>query len=358
MISDLWHKIRSWRGSERETAASQTVVEIKRLLSDLVENNNLPGIAVSVFKNNAVIIQEGFGYARLEEKVAMDPVSTLTRAASASKPIAAMALGKLVASGQMAWDESFYSYVPYFPKKSYDFSLRQLASHTAGIRAYKGKEFALNKSFSIRDGLTVFQDDPLLFKPGTSYAYTSFDWVMLSLAVEEVTGVPFAEFVEQEVLRPIGLSKTRPEVPGDTHANVARFYTKNRSGFRKAVPVDNRYKLAGGGYLTTANELARFGQACLDYRILDRSIMAEIWKPQLIDQTNTYYGLGWEVSEDDLGRPYFGHRGNSVGAYTNFYLYPGQDVVFVALINCTDPGVQPVLDQVRNLILSENEDVV
>lgn len=353
-MSAFWQRIRNWWGYMPTEIVSGPVSEAQTLLSELAEKKKVPGIAVCVLKNAEVILQQGWGYARLEEKVPMDPVTTLTRAASASKPIAAMALGKLVASGQMDWDASYHAYVPYFPEKSHEFSLRQLASHTAGIRAYKGKEYALNKPYSIRDSLAVFQDDPLIFKPGTSYAYTSYDWVMLSLAAEEVTGVPFAQFVGQEVLGPLGLHKTRPEIPGETDKELARFYTKNRSGFRIAVPVDNRYKLAGGGYLTTAKELARFGQACMDYKILDKSVMDGIWKAQRVGQKSTYYGLGWEVSEDAHGRPYYGHRGNSVGAYTNFYLYPEQNVVFVALINCTDPGVQPVLDKVRNLVLLEN----
>ncbi|MEL6484616.1 MAG: serine hydrolase, partial [Bacteroidota bacterium] len=57
-----------------------------------------------------------------------------------------------------------------------------------------------------------------------------------------------------------------------------------------------------------------------------------------------YYGLGFQVSQDAAGRPYFGHVGNSVGAYSNFYVYPQQNVVVSILINCTDPKVQSDLD--------------
>lgn len=351
-MSDFWQRIGKWWDKQPEDKEIDPIEEVRRILSALVEEKKLPGIAVTAIKNGRLEIQGGWGYADLESKIPMHPVSTLTRAASASKPIAATALGKLVASGQMDWDTSFYDYVPYFPKKAQDFTIRQLAGHTAGIRSYRGKEYAQNQPFTIRDSLAIFQEDPLLFVPGTSYHYNSFDWVMLSLAMEEVSGRPFASYVESEILKPLELHDTMAEVPGMTDSRVAQFYTKSRVGFRKATPVDNRYKLAGGGYLTTAEDLARFGLACLEGKVLEADIMNEIWKAQKIAGQSTYYGLGWEVSEDKKGRPYYGHRGNSVGAYTNFYIYPEQKAVFVALINCSDPGVQDELDQVIDIVLT------
>lgn len=356
-MSGLWQRIWKWNRAEPKGVPSRLSHNAQFILSELAEKQKVPGIAVSVVQNGEVMLQGGWGFADLEKQIPMDPQTILTRAASASKPIAAMALGKLVASGQMDWDGSYYDYVPYFPKKQYDFSLRQLASHTAGIRGYKGKEYALNKPFSIRDSLAVFQDDPLLFEPGTSYHYNSYDWVLLSLAIEEVTGQSFEQFVRKEILDPLGMQLTRPEVPIESDPNIAQFYTRGRTGFRKASQVDNRYKLAGGGYLTTAEELALFGLACLENRILDMDTMDEILSPQMVGLQNTYYGLGWEVSEDNKGRPYYGHRGNSVGAYTNFYLYPEQNLIFVSLINCSDPGVQMVLDEVRDLFLSKHTDL-
>ena len=355
-MSGLWQRLFGWRRNSNSSRVGNLTDEATTILSDLVQQNKVPGIVVCVLQKGKVVLQGGWGYADVENKILMDPLTTLTRAASASKPIAAVALGKLISSGRLNWDASYYDYVSSFPKKQYDFNLRQLASHTAGIRGYKGKEYALNKPLSIRDSLRVFQDDPLLFEPGTSYHYNSYDWVMLSLAVEEVAGKSFEKVVSDEILTPLGLERTRPEVPGDAHPEIACFYSPRKSGFKKATEVDNRYKLAGGGYLTTAAELAEFGQACLEYRILDKEVMDEIWTAQKIGDASTYYGLGWEVSEDDHGRAYYGHRGNSVGAYTNFYLYPKEELVFVALINSTDPGVQVDLDKVIDLCLKRESE--
>ena len=350
-MSGLWQRIWKWREVEAVIQSNDPAARTEAIVSDLIARDRIPGLSVCVIHAGQTVLQKAWGYADLEHEISMHPSQTLVRAASASKPIAAVALGKLVASGKMKWDDSYYQYVPYFPKKKYDFSLRQLAGHTAGIRGYRGKEYAMNRALTIRDSLPVFQDDPLLFEPGTGYQYNSYDWVMLSLAMEEVTGMPFEQYVKKEILDPLGLTKTRPEIPDENQEDIAQFYTRRKGGFKKATPVDNRYKLAGGGYLTTAEELARFGYACLKGDVLQGDALKELWTSMEVDGTKTYYGLGWEVSEDMKGRPFYGHRGNSVGGYSNFYIFPKQELIFVALINCTDPEIQSELDSIQNVFL-------
>ena len=312
-------------------------------------------MAVTVLKDGELYFQKGYGYASLENQKAVNPTTTLFRAASASKPLAATALATMVGKGEIDLDASFYDFVPDYPRKKYDFTIRQLAAHTAGIRGYKGKEYALNRPYSIKDSLEVFQDDPLLFKPGTSYHYNSYDWVLISLAMENASGMPFEDIVLQEVLNPLGMKDTIPEIPGEIPESGAEFYTKTTKGFRKAVSVDNRFKLAGGGYLSTSGDLALLGQAYLTQTLIDPSIAKQFLTSQTIEGKPTYYGLGWEVSRDKKGRHFYGHTGNSVGGYSNFYVYPEEQAVIVILINCTNPQVQPVLDEAISGWLEMND---
>ena len=339
----------------KHIAAVQESVKADELLDQLITARRVPGMAVAVLKEDKLLLHAGYGFANLESRHLVNPVKSQFRSASVSKPIAATALAKMVEEGKIELDASYYEYVSYFPKKKYDFTIRQLASHTAGIRGYRGKEYALNRPYSIRESLELFMDDPLLFKPGTSYNYNSFDWVLLSLAIEEVSGVPFEEYVNKNVLIPLGMADTKPEVPGELHLRNTEFYTKTAYGFRKAVEVDNRYKLAGGGYLSTASDLLLLGQSYLQNGLLDPLVRNEFLSPQKINGQSTYYGLGWEVSFDKQGRPYYGHTGNSVGGYSNFYIYPEQEAVVVILINCTDPKVQSELDNTIDLLMGSNK---
>lgn len=332
-----------------------SMIKADQLLQKLIDEKRVPGLAISVRKNNKVYFQKGYGFANLEERIPIDPNKTIFRIASVSKPIAATALANMVADGQLDLDASFYRYVPYFPLKEYDFTLRQLAGHTAGIRGYRGVEYGLNLPLQIKESLNIFQDDALLFKPGTQYRYTSYDWVMISLAMEEVSEMSFADYVQEKVLKPYGLQNTFPEIPGVAIPNKATFYSRGRSGFREAIPVDNRYKLAGGGYMSTVDDVANFGQLFLDASLRKTPVMSQFLTATVIQGTSTNYGLGWQVSEDKWGRPYFGHVGNGVGGYAVFYVYPKEDMVFSILINCTNPGVLDALEEVVSLLIDERK---
>ncbi len=331
------------------------------LLSTLIASQKVPGLAISVLKNGVVFFQKGYGFADLEEKIRIQPKTSVFRIASVSKPIAATALAHMVSEGGIDLDASFYKYVPYYPKKKWDFTIRQLASHTAGIRGYLGKEYALNKPHSIKESIAVFKDSDLLFEPGTGYHYNSYDWVLISLAMQEASGIPFEDYVFKKVLQPLGLKSIFPADPSGidrietNELALTTFYSKRAIGFKPAVAANNYYKLAGGGYLATATDITKLGQAYLDKKVLDDTILEQFITSESLHEELTYYGLGWQVSQDAKGRSYYGHIGNGVGGYSNFFVYPEQSIVISILINCTNPNVQEVLDEVIHEILESSQ---
>lgn len=320
------------------------------LLHNLHAKGKVPGMAVSFRRDEEILFEKGFGGLANSSKNPIDPANTYFRTASISKCITGVALARMVEQGLVDLDDSFYKHVPDYPKKQFDFTLKQLASHTAGIRAYKGKEYALNRSMTIEEGTGLFSKEPLAYIPGSDFIYTSLDFVLLSLAMEKAAGMPFEEYVEKEVLKPLNMLHTTPEARKRSlnklkKNEVVRFYTRSGSGFRKALKVNNFYKLAGGGYLSTAADIATLGQAILKENFVRPELMQEFLAPQIVLGKNVYYGLGWQASQDIAGRHYYGHVGNSVGAYTNFYVYPHERLVVSILINSSDPKVQPELDE-------------
>ncbi len=335
-------------------------------LSGLVNEKRVPGLAITVLKEGKVLLQKGYGFSDQEKGTFIDPRKSVFRIASVSKPIAATALAQMVADGQIDLDASFYRYVPYFPKKQWDFTIRQLASHTAGIRGYQGMEYALNKPYSIKESIDIFKDDDLVFEPGTDYLYNSYDWVLISLAMQEVSGIPFGDYVRERVLKPLRMWNTMAETDSGkvvsaplndlddgSEAYLTTFYTKTKMGFRKAIPVNNFYKLAGGGYLSTSEDIAKLGQAYLEGKITNNDVVSQFLTSQTVKGQPTCYGLGWQVSTDRNGRPFYGHVGNGVGGYSNFFVYPEQQMVFAILVNCIDPKIQAELDGVVTTLLTD-----
>jgi len=216
----------------------------------------IPGVQVAVAVSGKLVWSEGFGYADAERK---RPVTRETqfRIGSVSKPLTAAAVALLYQQGKLDLDAPVQRYVPSFPDKGYPITTRQLAGHLAGIRHYKDREFFLNRRFAtVLDGLTIFQDDSLLFPPGTRFSYSSYAWNLISAVVEGASGDDFLHYMSAHVLRPLGLAHTAPDrtdslIPGRTQP-----YDRDSGGsYRIAPAVDNSYKWAGGGFVSTAEDL-------------------------------------------------------------------------------------------------------
>ncbi len=329
----------------------KAIKKSQKIINKLIKKKKIPGIAITITQNEKTIWEQGYGFANIQQEIPVNPQKTIFRIASVSKPIAATALAKMVADSIINLDQSVYHYIPYFPKKKYDITIRQLGGHLAGIRPHTNREFLNNKPLSIKEGINFFKDDSLLFQPNTNYQYTSFDWNLISLAIQEISGVPFEEYVQKHILEPLEMTNTFPDtiIP---NPNIASFYSKSRMRkFRIATPVNNFYKLAGGGYLSTSNDVVKLGNAYLQNNFLPKEITAEFLTAQKIANQSTHYGIGFQVSFDNKNRPFYGHVGNGVGASSIFYIYPNQKMVFSILINMTQPKVDKKLHKIIDYFL-------
>ncbi|MFI1743457.1 serine hydrolase domain-containing protein [Thalassobellus sediminis] len=330
----------------------------ERIVEKIIRRHKVPGLAITVSKNQEVVWSQGFGYSDLKNKTPVNPKTTIFRIGSISKPIASIALLNAVEEGLIMLDSSVYNYVPYFPKKEYDITIRQLGGHLSGIRNYKGNEFKNNKPLTIREGVKLFENDSLLFKPGTNYAYTSYNWNLISLAIQEQAKIPFEEFVETRVLTPFQMKKTFSD-KNEALEGKAVFYKKvGRKRFKPVREVNNYFKLASGGYLSTSEDINILGNALLKGSLVNKNQL----KPFIIAQKtknsvskSTYYGLGFQVSYDSSGRFYFGHIGNGLGGYGIFYVYPDQEVVISILINCSNPNIDKKFDKLIDTIFESIE---
>lgn len=319
---------------------ADVIAQVRDSVVALVEAQGLPGVSVAVGVDGQVVWAEGFGWADVENGVKMWPHTKL-RIGSVSKTLTATAIGLLMQQGRLDVDAPVQQYASYFPEKQWPITTRQVAGHLAGIRHYRGNEFASKEYFAtVREGLAIFEDDPLLFEPGTRYSYSSYGWNLVSAVIEEAAGVPFLHYMQREVFSPLGLRETVAEHPDSLIAHRARYYVRGRDGRLVNAPyVDNSYKWAGGGYIGTPSDLVRFGFAYLDGHLLTRATWAELVRPMtLADGSSTNYGMGWRTTDFE-GHTFVGHSGGSMGANTMFVIHPEAGVVVAIIANTSNAGV-------------------
>ena len=315
---------------------ADAIASARRLVLDTMRVLGAPGASITVVKDGRVVWSEGMGWADVEQQVPVTPL-TRFRVGSVSKPLTTAALGLLVQEGKVDLDAPVRRYVPSFPEKRWPFTVRQLAGHLAGIRHYRGDENLSRVPYAtVADGLAIFRGDSLLSEPGTRYAYSSYGYNLLSAVIEGASGRPFLDVMRGRVLAPLGLRQTVAEHPDSIIPFRARFYTRRDAGggIGNAPYVDTSSQWAGGGFLSTTEDLARFGQAMLDDALLRRATTEILWTSQKTrDGRTTGYGIGWSVDRDGAGRRRVWHSGGSVGGTAYLLLYPEQRLVVAVLVN-------------------------
>lgn len=333
------------------TSFEEAKTEAEKILYYLIQEEIIPGASVTVTKKGKIIWQGGYGYADISKKTPVDPQKTIFRVASMSKAITGVLLARLQEQKKFDWNLSLYEYVPNFPSKPFDFTIKQLAGHLAGIRSYKANEYTLNKKYSIEEGIDLFKDDILQSAPGTKFLYSSYGINLISLAVEKCLNKKFEDIAKDEVFKPLNMWRTFPD-RGKIITDEATPYTRTKKGLDKATEVNNYFKLAGGGFLSTSHDIAKMGTAIERHSFLSQAVENEMLKKQCTtDDVEINYGIGWQNQRDWNGRDYFGHTGMGVGGFGWLSVYPNEQVVIVMLFNVTDPQISIYLQRLTDFIL-------
>ncbi|XP_072258184.1 serine beta-lactamase-like protein LACTB, mitochondrial [Pyxicephalus adspersus] len=395
----------------KSRAAYNTAINRSReLLTRLKNEVGSPGIVVGVSVDGETVWTEGLGFADVENRIPCSPDSVM-RVASISKSFTMTAVAKLWEEGRLDLDAPVQKYVPEFPEKEFEgekvtITTRLLASHLSGIRHYekdiqkirnraakksesaaspesstekeqcdnpglskagehdktKGQcskkskkaiaaeteEYYIKDKFdNVIDSLELFKNDPLVFKPGTQFLYSTHAWTLLSAVVERASGKKFLDYMMQ-MFRDLDMKNTVPEEHETLIYNRARFYSfSDKKRLVNSPYVDNSYKWAGGGFLSTVGDLLTFGNVLLySYQAqITAGILPGYLKPDTITMLwrqvpNTEmswdkdgkYAMGWGTVErkQDYGqcklqKHYISHTGGAIGASSVLLIMPEED---------------------------------
>lgn len=307
-----WSPPRTW------TKAAEQARDIAR---NSLSEQNLAGLSIAVGVDGELVWAEGFGWADMENKVAVAP-GTRFRVGTASTVLTSAAVGLLLEKNRLNLDDEIQTAVPEFPKKNWPVTLRQVMSHTAGIRTDGGDEgpYAEHCERPV-EALRIFGDRSLLFEPGTKFSYSSYGWMLMSAAVESAANEPFLTFMRRQVFEPLGLTDTLPDSK-DVIADRAtpyfpRYAADPRYGLHVMREIDYSCYAGASVFLSTPSDLVRFGMGINRGKLLQPETVRTLQTEQrLASGEQTGYGLGWDLETATLsGREIqvAGHDGESLG---------------------------------------------
>ncbi len=323
------------------------ISRLDNYLKTYYQNKSIPSISAGISSNDVIIWTNTQGYADLENHV---PATTKSvyRVASISKSITAVAIMQLVEKGKINLDEDARKYIPYFPKKKWKFTVRQILNHTSGIRGYKPGEFNSKEYLpTIKDAVGVLVNDTLKYKPGTKYLYSTLAYNLLAAIIENVSGMTYERYLKKNIFEPARMNSTYFDFQKEIINNRVHGYDKNEyRKFVNAPLADLSIKFPGGGILSNSIDLLHFADALIHGRLISLSTLDTMLIPsKLKNGTELKYGLGFSIRHDEKGRKYFYHAGAGTGFRSFLIMYPEEKLAADYLINVSDRNLDnPAMD--------------
>ncbi len=321
---------------------------LEMLLADFFEENlveqNIPGAVFVMVKDGEIFFADGYGYADLEQQIPYDPARTIVRGGSTIKPITALAVMQLAEQGRLDVHADINQYLTSFQLPdtfAEPVTTHHLLHHTSGIDS----KFS-NTRVHDRAELEPLADylarelPPRVAPPGEIRNYNDFGIALAGLVVEEVSGMPFADYVQANIFGPLQMDSTWMIVPDAEVHRLANGYMATSSGLEPNL-VGN-YLLnnaAGAAYNTTALDLAHLMIAELDNgrygstQILTPESMAELHRTQFRHDPHMP-GMAYAFDEMFMnGRRLLVKSGGAPGTNNRMVLIPEERVGFFVSYN-------------------------
>lgn len=299
-------------------------------LEDAVASKSVGAAALVLLQDGEIVAEHGFGLASAETRQPVDPEETLFQVASVSKAVTAWGVMNLVEEGKLGLDDPVAPHLKRWQLRGDEpfrskVTVRHLLSHTAGLDdgfGYGGfgpgeSVQTLEESLSLTKDSTVGEPRGVrvAWEPGIAMAYSGAGYAILQLLVEEVTQRPFAEYMKEAVLQPLGMTQSSFDldaiVQEGRKANLASAFDRDL----QAQPHRRYAAPAAVALHATASDLARFAQAFTrPNRVLEGETMRQMFSPQ--QGTSGTWGLGHTLfAENGAGGHVVGHSGGTYPAW-------------------------------------------
>jgi CubicO group peptidase (beta-lactamase class C family) len=285
--------------------------------------------AVLVARGDKVLLNKGYGSANLEWGVPNDP-STKFRIASLTKQFTAAATLLLVERGELKISDPIKAYLPDAPSTWQKITLFNLLTHTSGIPEYMdipGHEL-LDPFVATREELVArFRDKPLDFEPGTKWAYSNSNYVLLGYMIERASGQKYAQFLQENIFRPLGMAESGYDSSAEVLPHRATGYQLTASGIQNAKWFEMSNGDAAGALYSTTEDLLRWQRGLFGGKVLTSASLQTMIAPFLND-----YAFGLYVHTNG-GRTLINHSGGNPGFNSYLAYYPDNRISVIVLGN-------------------------
>lgn len=323
-----------------EAPGAAAIAAAAKQAAEAVMQVGVPGVQVAVVREGRIIYSGAFGVSDKGSATAVTP-RTVMQIASLSKQFTAAGILRLAERGALSLDDRIEKYVPEFNPQGRTVTLRQLMSHTSGLRRDWTPPGGGNFWAPVTRAQTIqsLNVKPFDTTPGTNWSYSNAGFMLLGYAIESITGKPYAEFIQNELALPLGLLDTG--LCGSPPLPLPRGYGLLGQGWTLLLPLHPTVVMSSGGLCSTASDLARWSHLIAQgYGLLPASYAAMTTPARLSNNTLVPNGYAFGVHVQAFqGHPLVWHNG-AIDGFQSWLLYLSDQDLAIAVITNGFPAPQ------------------
>lgn len=345
---------------------AQKLSEIQSLVTQAIDDDQLPGAVVCVGRHGKIVYLEAIGNRQVGDDPLPMTTDTVFDMASITKPVAtATSIMKLVENGRLQLNDRVSKFFPDFAVNGKDpITIENLLLHQSGL-------IPDNAMSDYRDGPEkAWQricDLKLTWPIGEIFKYSDVNFIVLAKLVEKISGKDVNEFSHDEIFAPLGMSETGYNPVDELKIRAAPTQRRDGEWMRGEVHDPRAFALSGiaghAGLFSTANDMSIYARMMLGEGAIDRNDQpVRVLKPETVREMTSHHrvssglrGLGWDIQS-----PYSSNRGDSLspsayghGGFTGTVLWidPELDLFFIFLSNRVHPDGTGSVNQLSGRIL-------
>jgi D-alanyl-D-alanine carboxypeptidase len=325
------------------TPAPAAAPDLDTLLDRWQRDTRVTGVSMAIARPGQLPWLRAAGLRDRDSRVPLTP-GDLFQVGSITKAFVATVVLQLAEEGRLRLDEPLAAHLPGFPNAR-RVTLRHLLSHTSGIphvSQLDGVDKTLirdrGRRWTAEQVIGLVADQELLFPPGTGYAYSNTNYVLLGQVIQAVTGSSWAVEVRRRIIDPLRLTHTFVAGVDRVPPLVAGYYDLDNDGDTENAtatpwPALDTFEGAAGAMVSTAADLMRFARALFEGPLLQPQSRKAMTAPGPHRSRHRGYGLGVEITRPDFQTLTWGHGGAEPGYRSQLLYLPDTATVIVVLVN-------------------------
>lgn len=317
----------------------------------------LAGMSVAVMRGDRLELAKGYGFADLQKRIRAR-ANTIYRTGSVGKQFTAATILRLAEEGKLSLEDPVGKHLPNLPRRLHRITVRQLLSHTAGLREINADaRFARSQGvgMTFEEVLRLAARQPLEFEPGTGFSYSNSGYILAGGIIEAVTGRPAAGYMTDETLRPLGLRDTSDCFRRHTGRWARGYDPQQPGGWGRIVrlgrfpvlsapqPINLRAISAAGAFCSTPVDLIGWTSMLHHGDYLSAQSLRELGEPAVLPGgSRAPYGLGTQLRQFGEHRA-LGHTGIISGFNAVVAYFPDSDLAVAMMVNSLLPEKDGIL---------------